>query len=256
MADLSCSLEYGPVLAVAVPQANPTVEPEMQALLSQDNSLLTARMTSLLQDSRARLIDYFDKLSQTLDQFDVAPVQVAGFACTGSSYLVGLEEDQLRLGNLTSARGYPVIGAAQAIKLALQTLGARRIALLSPYPDWLSAAGQAYWRACGFDLGPILTLPQELLDTRNIYGLRSRSVLEIFDQIDTSLCDAVLLSGTGMPTLRVIAQRYSSVPILSSNLCLAWAMRCATAVQTSHHLILKAMLDPKAQWRSEIGSCR
>ena len=89
MLDTAVDPEYGPVIGLAVPQANTTVEPEMQALLGVGHTLLTARMTSSAADSRQRLLDYFDRLPQTLAQFDVAPMRVAGFACTGSSYLSG-----------------------------------------------------------------------------------------------------------------------------------------------------------------------
>ena len=56
MADRSSAPEYGLVIGIAVPQANTTVEPEMQALLGASHSVLTARMTSPSPDSRQRLV--------------------------------------------------------------------------------------------------------------------------------------------------------------------------------------------------------
>ena len=58
--------------------------------------------------SRQRLVDYIDTLSQSLAQFDVAPLQVAGFACTWSSYLIGPDDEAARLNALSAARGSPV----------------------------------------------------------------------------------------------------------------------------------------------------
>jgi maleate isomerase len=220
------SPEYGPVVGIAVPQANTTVEPEMQSLLGAGHTVLTARMTSASPDSRQRLVDYIETLGHSLAQFDVAPLQVAGFACTGSSYLIGPDDESVRLLALSAARGYPVLSAAQSITRALEVLGARRIALLSPYPEWLSNLGQAYWRASGLTVTQVRGLPDALLDTRNIYKLRTAAVLQVLDALDVSGCDAVLMSGTGMPTLGAMAQRHLSVPVISSNLCLAWAMRC------------------------------
>ena len=243
MADSPNAPEYGPVIGIAVPQANTTVEPEIQALLGTDHTLLTARMTSASPDSRQRLVDYVDTLGHSLAQFDVAPLQVAGFACTGSSYLMGPDDELVRLHALSSARGYPVISAAQSILQALQLLGARRIALLSPYPSWLSDAGLAYWRACGLIITHGVGLPDELLDTRNIYKLRTAAVLQVFDTLAVSGCDAVLMSGTGMPTLGVMAQRQLPVPVLSSNLCLAWAMRCVVEPSAPPAAILAEMLS-------------
>ena len=56
MADRSSAPEYGLVIGIAVPQANTTVEPEMQALLGASHTVLTARMTSPSPDSRQRLV--------------------------------------------------------------------------------------------------------------------------------------------------------------------------------------------------------
>ena len=235
--------EYGPVMGIAVPQANTTVEPEMQRLLGGSHTVLTTRLTSASPDSRQRLLEYFDTLGRSLAQFDVAPLQVAGFACTGSSYLVGPDEESARLKAVSAARGYPALSAAQSIVQALEVLGARRVALLSPYPAWLSHAGQAYWQACGLTITRVVGLPDELLDTRNIYKLRTSAVLRVFDSLEIAGCDAVLMSGTGMPTLGVMARRHLAVPVLSSNLCLAWAMRCVVEPHVPASALLADILS-------------
>lgn len=252
MSDVAYPSEYGPVLGLTVPQANTTVEPEMQALLGARHTLLTARMVCQSPDSRTRLLDYFETLGATAAQFDVAPLQVLGFACTGSSYLAGAGAEAERLAALTTTCGYPVLSAAQSILQALHALGARHIALLSPYPGWLSEAGLAYWKAAGLTVTATTSLPTELLDTRNIYKLRTPVVKNLLASLDTTGCDAVLMSGTGMPSLRSIAAHSLPMPVLSSNLCLAWAMQCAVHPDQSATGLLHDMLAPNADWRSRL----
>lgn len=240
--------EYGRVLGITTPQANTTVEPEMQLLLS--GTVLAARLTSPISDSRDRLLDYFDRLPATLTQFDVAPVAAAGFACTGSCYLVGQDDEQRRLDLATRRLGYPVISSAQAIRAALAELGAKRIALLSPYPNWLSEAGQQYWRDAGFTLTSVAGLPADLLDTRGIYRLTTERVLEVFNRLDTTGADAVLLSGTGMPTLCAMQQLDIGIPLLSSNLCLAWALDKAAGGVAA----FSPWLAREAAWRQRVNA--
>lgn len=239
--------EYGRVLGLTTPQANTTVEPEMQTLLT--GTLLTARLTSPFSDSRDRLVDYFDRLPATLAQFDVAPVAAAGFACTGSCYLVGREDEERRLGIAEQRLKYPVLSSAQAIRAALRDLGAKRVALLSPYPKWLSEAGQQYWGDAGFTLTSVAGFPDDLLDTRGIYRLTTARVLDVFAQLDTTNTDVVLMSGTGMPTLRAMQVIREELPLLSSNLCLAWALDKAAGGDAS----FASWLAADAAWRARLS---
>jgi len=244
--------EYGTVLGILTPQANTTVEPEMHALLggAAGYTVITARLTSALADSRARLIDYLDRLEATLAQFDVAPLAAAGFACTGSSYLVGRADEEKRLAAASRAAGCPVLSAAQAILAVLADLGAKRIALVSPYPQWLAAAAERYWHDAGIALTSVAGLPQELADTRGIYRLTTARVQAFVAGLDVRGAHAVLLSGTGMPTLRTIASLAAGLPAISSNLCLAWLLaRGAGGAQP-----LERWLAADAPWRGRLAS--
>ena len=52
------------------------------------------------------------------------------------------------------------------------------------------------------------------------------ALLERWTGFDTRGAEAMLLAGTGMPSLRAILplEAARGVPVLSSNLCLAWAL--------------------------------
>ena len=222
------SREYGQLatFGIGVPQANPTVEPEMWSLAPAGVSVLTTRLQGSRTKSENRLVDYLHNLKTSLEAFDTAPVDAFGFACTGTSYLVGQQEEERHLGACADAFGYPVVSSAQAIRAALKELGLHRIALFAPYPSWLIKASEAYWTNCGLEIVSTATVPLDTADTRNVYLVRTPMVLEAAAALQWEKADAILLTGTGMPTLRAIpelAQR-SGKPVLSSNLCLAWAL--------------------------------
>jgi maleate isomerase len=240
------------VLGILTPQANTTVEPEMHALLggAAGHSVITARLTSAAPDARARLIDYFDRLDATLEQFDAAPLAAAGFACTGSSYLVGRADEEKRLAGASRTAGCPVLSAAQAILAALAELGAKRVALVSPYPDWLGAAASRYWRDAGIALTGVASLPQAPGDTRGIYRLTTAHVQALVAGLDVRGAEAVLLSGTGMPTLRTIASAAAGPPVISSNLCLAWLLEGSVGGARP----LERWLAADAPWRGRLAS--
>ena len=218
--------DYGALgrVAIVTPQANPTVEPEIGLLLPARVSMVVARCVSR-GDPPQRLREYFERLGETLERFDTMPLDVAGFACTGSTYLVGHDSERRALDALSERRGYPVLSAAQAIDAALQELGARRIALACPYPEWLLDAAQRYWSGRGYEVASGGSVQPGSGDTRSIYALgAARAGEAIRAQFAPVEADVYLVTGTGMPGLRLIAQLAAERgrPALNSNLCLAW----------------------------------
>lgn len=226
--DRPASRGYGRLASfgIGVPQANPTVEPEMWALAPAGVSVLTTRLQGSRTKSENRLVDYLHNLKTSLEAFDTAPIDAFGFACTGTSYLVGAQEEERHLGACAAAFGYPIVSSAQAIRAALKELGLRRVALFAPYPSWLIKASEAYWAACGLEIVSTATVPLDTADTRNVYLVRTPMVLEAAAALQWEKADAIVMTGTGMPTLRAIPElaRRSGKPVLSSNLCLAWAL--------------------------------
>ncbi len=211
------------LLGIGTPQANPTVEAEMLALRPAGVGLVTARLVCLDPDPRRRLLSYIADLAQTLERYDSLTLDAFGFACTGSTYLHGYAEERQLVARLQDRFGYPVVTAAAAIEARLRALDAAKIAIVAPYPEWLLNPGVEYWTDRGFQVRVVghAQLPSENL--HRIYELGSQQALEVLETLDLAGVDAVLFSGTGMPSLRAIltAQADTGLPAVSSNLCLA-----------------------------------
>ena len=222
------SREYGRkgLFGILTPQGNPTVEPEMSVLLPAGSAMFTTRLTSRNPSLRQRLIDYWERLDYFLDDFEMLNLEAVGFACTGSSYLVDPAEERHRLEVIERARGYPVIPSARAIEDALRHLGIGAVALISPYPEWLTTASRAHWERVGVRVTTVLQLSSDPSQMHPIYGLTSEVVLRQARGFDYQGAEVVLITGTGMPSLKSILALGPALgrPMLSSNLCLAWAL--------------------------------
>ena len=208
-------------IGIGAPQANPTVEAEMRILLPPNIAMTVARLTSAARDPQDRLRAYLERLDDTLSQFDSLRPAIFAFACTGSSYLVAPAREAAIVRCLEDRLGCPVVTATAAIRWRLQAIGAERIALVAPYPDWLADAAAAYWRSTGFDVTDVRRIDTGTADTRSIYQLGSADARAAVDELRASPVDAVLVSGTGMPSLPLIAAASDGPPVISSNLCLA-----------------------------------
>jgi maleate isomerase len=207
------------------PQANPTVEPEFRRLAPPDTELYVARLTSRSDDPRTRLVEYLERLPDAMIQYDTLRLDAVAFACTGSSYLLGAAREREIIAATAAAIDAPVETAAHAILQAFERMNARRIFIVSPYPAWLRDAGVAYWRAAGLEVVGTATVPTGRTDTRGIYELQGADADARLNGLDTGGADAVLLSGTGVPSLELLRARVSRrPPTISSNLCLAWRL--------------------------------
>ena len=223
--------DYGAVarIGIGVPQANPTVEPEFERLLPSSVAKYSVRLCSKEESPADRLREYLESLPETLGRYDTLQLDAFGFACTGSSYIVGYDRETEITSSLREIAGYRIVTATDAIHRLLSELNANRVAMVSPYPTALQNASVEYWRSRGVTIQNITSVDIGQADTRGIYELTSADAAAGLKAVDVSSTDAVLLSGTGMPSLRVLAQHGLPVPALSSNSALAWALLTETS---------------------------
>ena len=227
------SLEYAPrgLVGMLTPQANTTVEPEFNILWPAGVAMINARLMSDKDTISARLVDYFDNYAASLRQFANAPVGVVAAACTGASYLAGREREAAVAKDITARHGVPFVTAALAVVDALNVLGARRIGLVSPYPDDLNDASTGYWQSHGFTVAAAAHAFNDTSDFHPIYSLGGSAAARALRELEDKPLDAIVMLGTGMPTLSPIAGTigWRGAPVMSCNLCLAW--RCVEALE-------------------------
>ena len=213
--------EYSPdgSVGLVVPPANPTSEPEIRRLLGEGVGLHVMRLPVVEGTLDERLRHYNETLGQTVGGFGSLPVAVMHYACTGASYLNRRSEEQALRDSLSDTGATPVT-AADAIVDTLAELDAHRVAVVSPYPDFLTEAAETYWTAAGLDVVDV-----HRLDAPNgIYALGSADLIALGRSLVGARPDAVLLSGTGVPTIEACVRLTDElgVPVVSSAVCGAW----------------------------------
>jgi maleate cis-trans isomerase len=220
------SLEYAPrgLVGMLTPQANTTVEPEFNLLWPAGVAMINARLTSDKTSMSGRLVDYFDNYSAALRQFANAPVGVVAAACTGASYLAGREREAALAKEIEASHGFPFVTAALAVVDALTALKARRLGLVSPYPDDLNRASIGYWQSHGFEVAEVANAFNSESAFHPIYSLGGSVAARALRTLEGKPLDAIVMLGTGMPTLHPIAGSigWNGGPVMSCNLCLAW----------------------------------
>jgi maleate isomerase len=204
---------------VLVPPSNPSVEPELARCLDGKVSLYASRFavmpgTTLLERNRRYLEQYRDSVKS----FGELALRGIAIGLTGPSYRLMPDGDRALVRELSAHAGVPVITASAAIDDALTALRARRICVVSPYPQWLTDESVAYWRGTEREVAQVVKISEAF----RAYELTNAEIGSALASVDTNAVDAIVMSGTGMLTLPAILAARMGTPILSSNLCCAW----------------------------------
>ena len=211
-----------PKLGLITLQADRTIEDDFRRLLPHDVSLLVSRVPSGLDVTLDSLAQMEGALSDASSLFPVGHrFDAVGYGCTSGTAQIGVQKiaERICAGTDTSAISEPV----SALIAACQALSVNRIAMLSPYVasvsdrlrSVLDAAGVQTPVFASFDEGNEATVAQ--IDNGSI-------IAATIDMMAGADVQAVFLSCTNLRTMDVIAglQDQLGIPVLSSNLVLAW----------------------------------
>lgn len=213
-----------PKLGLIALQADRTIEDDFRRLLPRDVSLLVSRVPSDLDVTPDSLAQMEGALSGAASLFPVGhKFDVVGYGCTSGTAQIGVKviADRVRAGTEAGAVSEPV----SALIASCHALSVNRVAFLSPYVASVSDRLRAVLDAEGiksptfasFNEGNEAAVAQ--IDAGSISGAT-------IDMMGGADVQAVFLSCTNLRTLDVIAplQEHLGVPVLSSNLVLAWHM--------------------------------
>lgn len=192
---------------------------EIQMMAPDGVQFLTTRLPfrrTGLDDDRAMVEGVPDAAALLGD----AMVDLIAFNCTAASMLAGPETIRAQVAGATGGIG--CVSTIEGVVQALHTMGARRLALLDPYPPEVEDVEVAYFADQGFTVvdraGPACDTPVEQ------GSIPPEEWVRLAATVDTSRADTVLISCAGTQTAEAIEpiEDATGLPVVTSNQALLW----------------------------------
>jgi len=233
-------------VGLIVPSSNTTMETEVPAMLHAREALHPEdRFT--FHSSRMRLKHVTpEELRAMNGQTDRAAAELADLApdvvataclvaimAQGANYHCTAQE---QIEGVLRAEGVdaPVVSSAGALLSALEHLGARRIAMITPYAKPLTQLVVDYIEAAGVEVHDALSL--EVTDNKAVGRLDPADLTEHYKRLDLRDCDALVVSAcVQMPSLAAVeaVELASGVPTLSAATATTWSVLRALGLEAT-----------------------
>jgi maleate isomerase len=218
------------MVGLIVPSNNSVVLPEFYSALPEGVTAYETRMRvegDLTFEALRKMTGDAEAAAELLRQ---TGVDFICYCCMASTIVQGWDWERRLLARFADKAKKGIASANSALRDALVRLGAKRLALVTPYPESLNALLPGFFAADGFEVKTIAG-PQ-IQEVSAVRAVASDSIHRTARALASSEVDALCLLATDMETFAIIdaLERDVGLPVLSSNQALLWASLRALAI--------------------------
>ena len=213
-------------IGLLVPSTNTTCEPDFYRVAPPDVTIHTGRLW-LTDEEEEQAVDRMNtEVEQGSRYLKTAAVDVLAYGCTTGSFYKGQGYDAEMLKTMQRASGAPAVATAPAVVEALRSLGAAKISVATPYPEWSNRRLRSYYEAAGFDVLNVEGEPTAAkAGNQGTNDLSPESIVEFASRVCRPEADVLFCSCTAWRSFEVVQELESRVgrPVVTANQATAWA---------------------------------
>ncbi|TDE14369.1 hypothetical protein [Jiangella asiatica] len=210
-------------IGLILPADNVVMEPELNALVLPGVSFHALRLT---ETEPERMRRQAVELASAIRELGL---DAAVYACAETSFNGGDGARETLAGTIEVECGVPVVTATNALVVALAHVGARRLALATPYSARSGEILEATLNAQGYEIAASLhrDFSLESADPR-VWYLTNRQpatmAYEIARSVDTAKADTVVIVSTNLATLQVVDYLEADLgkQVITTNQSIVW----------------------------------
>ncbi len=215
-------------IGVALPSTNTILQPDFEAMrpdgvTNHVGRIMVPNVKIDSDEAFKRLMGMIEvEIYAAVDRIMTAAPDRVVIGISSFIFWEGLEASEARRSALEKHAGVPVTGGSFALAEALRAHGARRVAVLSPYPQIADDQVSRFLGDCGFEV-------------RRFVGLRCATPLAIAEldedrlraalrELDGDDVDALVQAGTNLSMVRLAAEaeRWLAKPVIAINTATYW----------------------------------
>ena len=203
-------------IGLLVPGGNSVMEPEFYRMAPDGVSTHANRvfLKDVTPESLAGMADHAAESARGL-----APVRIGvlAFGCTSGSFIGGKGYDAGLIRIMEQAAGVPATTTTTAVLRALELLGVRRIALVTPYTEEVTGLEARFLEDHGFEV--TRALGGGLVEVADMQECEPEVAYARAREVDDDRAEAVFISCTGFRTIEIIEKLEAELgkPVISSN---------------------------------------
>lgn len=167
-----------------------------------------------------------ERVGQAAAMYQDYDVDLVVFGCTSGQNVLDFAQEQACAREIERVSGHPCLSAGQAVLDALQALGAKKVAVMSPYSDAVNEEEKKFLERSGYEVTAMLGMdvsyvlnPGNSLESCDEYLLYRNAL-----KLELNGADALYLDCLGLTTLELVndLETVLGVPVVTAQQAALW----------------------------------
>lgn len=209
-------------IGLIIPSSNTTMEPELYRIVPPGISIHISRipLKDVTKDSLLEMERHTIRAAMELSDADVDLIL---YGCTSGSLIGGPGFDRMISSKISEVTKRPAVTTATAVIEALETIGARRVVVATPYIDEVNEEERRFLESHGIKVMRIKGLG--IKNNLDIGRIPPEEVYRFARSIYSEGADALFISCTNLRTIEIIEllERDLGIPVVTSNQASLWS---------------------------------
>lgn len=222
-------------IGLLIPSTNTTCESDFQMAVPQDVTVHGQRLwltnETSSQDGMGRMNEDIESGARYLA---TANIDIIAYGCTTGSFYRGAGWDREMIDLMEGVAGVPAVATSPAAVEALNSIGARRISVASPYSEWGNRRLRTYLEAAGFSVLNVEAEPiASVAGQQGINDQEPEAVVEFASRVCRAEADALFCSCTAWRAMEAAdaLEKLTDKPVVTSNQAMVWSVFRALGIE-------------------------